>query len=102
DRSATIPGLQRSDELGSLARAFSVFKDASLEREALAEQVIEGNRLVEAMFANMSDGISVFDREQRLVSWNPRFLAMTGLDAATVRHGLGFDAITDQMSQSGV
>lgn len=102
DRSASIPGLQRSDELGSLARAFSVFKDASFERETLAEQVIEGNRLVEAMFANMSDGISVFDREQRLVSWNPRFLAMTGLNASEVSHGLAFDAVVELMSQSGV
>lgn len=102
DRSATIPGLRRSDELGSLARAFSVFKDAGLERERLAEQVIEGNRMVEAMFANMSDGISVFDREQRLVSWNPRFLAMTGLAAGSVGHGLAFDAIADQLNLAGV
>ena len=102
DRSASIPGLQRSDELGALARAFSVFKDASREREQLAEQVIEGNRLVEAMFANMSDGISVFDHERRLIAWNPQFLTMTGLAPQSVYHGLNFSAITDELSHSGV
>ncbi|WP_283180181.1 PAS-domain containing protein [Gemmobacter sp. 24YEA27] len=102
DRSAGIPGLQRSDELGSLARAASVFKDASFERERLAEQVIEGNRLVDATFTNMSDGISVFDREQRLISWNPRFLTMTGLAADSIRHGIAFGAIADQLRAADV
>ncbi|MCL4068864.1 PAS-domain containing protein [Pseudomonas sp. GX19020] len=102
DRSAGIPGLQRNDELGSLARAASVFKDASFERERLAEQVIKGNRLVEATFTNMSDGISVFDRDQRLISWNPRFLTMTGLAADSIRHGTGFGAIADQLRAADV
>lgn len=102
DRNAAIPGLQRSDELGSLARAASIFKDASFERQRLAEQVIEGNRLVEATFANMSDGISVFDREQRLVSWNPRFLTMTGLAADRICHGQSFGAIAGAMQATGV
>ncbi|MDQ2066148.1 PAS-domain containing protein [Xinfangfangia sp. CPCC 101601] len=101
DSSASIPGLQRSDELGSLARAFSIFKDASRERERLAEQLSEGNRLVEAMYANMSDGISVFDARQRLVSWNPQFLAMTGLAAERVRHGMGFAEVAALLQEAG-
>lgn len=101
DRTGMVPGLHRRDELGSLARAFDVFKEASFERESLARQVTENSRLVEAMFSNMSDGISVFDKTGKLVSWNPQFLAINGLAADTVRDGMTYDDVSERFASMG-
>lgn len=101
DRAATVPGLHRRDELGSLARAFDVFKEASFERESLARQVTENNRLVEAMFSNMNDGISVFDAAGRLASWNPQFLAMNGLTVDSVTDVMTYEDVARRFASMG-
>lgn len=101
DRTGTVPGLHRRDELGGLARAFDVFKEASFERESLARQVTENSRLVEAMFSNMNDGISVFDQSGRLVSWNPQFVAMNRMDADSIAVGMTYDDVAQRFASMG-
>lgn len=101
DRTATVPGLHRQDELGSLARAFDVFKDASFERESLARQVTDNSRMIEAIFANMNDGISVFDEAGRLVAWNPQFLAINGMSADSVAGGMTYDDVARRFGKMG-
>ncbi|MBN9334728.1 PAS-domain containing protein [Devosia sp.] len=101
DRSASVPGLTRDDELGGLARAFNVFKDASLERESLAKQVSENSRMVEAMFSNMVDGICVFDDAGYLVAWNPKFLAIYGMNPEDVDTGMTFADVVQHFTSGG-
>jgi methyl-accepting chemotaxis protein len=38
DLSAEVPGLQRGDELGQMARTIEVFKNSMIEAERLREQ----------------------------------------------------------------
>jgi signal transduction histidine kinase len=102
DRTTTVPAIERADELGSLARAFNIFKEQSFDREALASDLIEKSRTLEAAFANMTNGMSVFDTDGRLVAWNPQFVEINELDSASVRQGMYFRQIFDQLVAAGV
>jgi signal transduction histidine kinase/HAMP domain-containing protein/ActR/RegA family two-component response regulator len=102
DRNVSVPAIERLDELGNLARAFNIFKEQSFEREALSSELIEKSRTLEAAFANMTDGLSVFDMEGALVAWNAQFIALNELDPASVRQGVHFSAIFDQLIAAGV
>jgi signal transduction histidine kinase/HAMP domain-containing protein len=101
DRSSSVPGLNRQDELGSLARAFDVFKEASFERESLAQQVAENSRMVDAMFSNMNDGISVFDTAGKLAKWNPQFLTALALSSEDIAAGTSFDEVSQHITSVG-
>jgi PAS domain S-box-containing protein len=84
DRLVSVPATGRPDEIGDLARAFSIFKENVAERDALARKLGENSRMLEAVFVNMNDGLSVFDENGRLVTWNPRFLDLNGFTPAEV------------------
>ncbi len=43
--------------------------------------------LLEAIFVNMGEGITVVDRELRLVAWNDRIFDMIGVDPVVLRYG---------------
>ena len=101
DRTGSVPGLHRQDELGSLARAFDVFKEASFERESLARQVTENSRMVDAMFSNMNDGISVFDETGRLVNWNPQFPSVVGMAPDAIAVGMSFEVVAQRLRDMG-
>lgn len=53
-------------------------REAELERQSA---------LLATMLANLDDGISIFDADNRLVLWNDRFPSMIGLDPAIVVQG---------------
>jgi signal transduction histidine kinase/ActR/RegA family two-component response regulator len=102
DRTINVPAVDRSDEFGSLARAFNVFKEQSFDREALANDLIEKSQTLEATFANMTDGMSVFNSDGRLVAFNPQFVEINELDPQAIRQGVHFDVILAELRKSGV
>lgn len=71
-----IPAIDRRDEIGDLARAFQVFRQNTLQLEATSADLQQQSRLLETIFANINDGLSVFDRQQRLLAWNPQYLSL--------------------------
>lgn len=101
DRTINVPAVDRSDEFGSLARAFNVFKEQSFDRESLANDLIEKSQTLEATFANMTDGMSVFNSDGRLVAFNPQFVEINELDPETVRQGVHFDVMLAALQKSG-
>ena len=101
DRTINVPAVDRSDELGSLARAFNVFKEQSFDREALANDLIEKSQTLEATFANMTDGMSVFNADGRLVAFNPQFVEINELEPSAIRQGVHFDIILAALRKSG-
>jgi len=102
DRTTSVPAMDRVDELGSLARAFNIFKEQSFDRERLAADLIEKSRTLEATFTNMTDGMSVFDSGDRLVAWNPQFIEINELDPAHIHPGMHFGEIFEQLSAAGM
>ena len=101
DRTINVPAVDRNDELGSLARAFNVFKEQSFDREALATDLIEKSQTLEATFTNMTDGMSVFNSDGRLVAFNPQFVEINELDPRTIQQGAHFDVILAALRTSG-
>ncbi len=101
DRSAEVPGAGREDELGDLARAFTVFKDQAIEREELAAKLAENARLLQAIFDNLSNGISLFDGEGKLLAWNPRFAELSGLEPDAFSVGVPMLQLLDRLHAGG-
>lgn len=102
DRSAMVPGADRQDELGDLARAFAVFKEQAIEREELAGKLAENAGTLQAIFDNLSDGLSLFDRDGRLVAWNPRFASLSGIETECLKAGIALTEILERLSSGGI
>ena len=89
---------RRKDELGALGRSFehtrrslqSLFRDLEQRNSELAlREAALGHqtRVLRATLDNMTDGISLVDRELCLVAWNDRFIEIFGLPPGSVHEG---------------
>ncbi|NVK41378.1 MAG: PAS-domain containing protein [Oceanospirillaceae bacterium] len=94
------PAVQRRDEIGSLARAFNVFRENSRELQSMTEDLRQQQRLLQTVFDNINDGLSVFDRDQRLLAWNPRYLSIFGLPPERVHRGVSLASLQTLMSKA--
>lgn len=87
ERDARIPAMDRRDEIGDLARVFNIFKNQAFRVETLDRQLTEKSNLLLATFDSMNDGFTVFDEQECLIAWNPRFLQLYGLADTDVGYG---------------
>lgn len=69
------------------------------EAEELAKT--SHRRLLEAINA-MSEGFVLWDREDRLVLWNERFVSFAGLDADILKEGLPFEAFALVLAKADI
>jgi PAS domain S-box-containing protein len=77
-------GIQREDEIGELARAFTVFRDYAIQIKTFSDRLAQQKVLLETVFNQINDGLSVFSAEGKLVSWNKRFLKIFNFSAEQV------------------
>ncbi|MEW6704734.1 MAG: ATP-binding protein [Pseudomonadota bacterium] len=82
DTAQPTPATNRRDEIGALARTFEVFRDNLLAKQQLVAELRAQGELLSAVHNSMNDGLAVFDRERRLMLWNP------ALQQMLARHGL--------------
>ncbi len=101
ERDAQVPAMERQDEIGDLVRVFNVFKDNSFRMERLDRQLTEKSNLLLATFDNMNDGFTVFDPEDRLVAWNPRYLQLYGLSDKDIGYGSPLSQILQVLTDRG-
>jgi signal transduction histidine kinase/CheY-like chemotaxis protein len=80
-------GIQREDELGELARAFTIFRDYAIQIKAFSDRLARQKVLLETVFNQINDGLSVFSAQGRLLSWNSRFLEIFDFSADQVYAG---------------
>ncbi|OKL43285.1 PAS-domain containing protein [Pseudovibrio exalbescens] len=102
DGKVVPPGLDRTDEVGELARSFMVFKDAISQLEVMDKELAEQSRLMVATLDNMNDGFTVFDSDGNLLAFNPRFLDIYGLSAAFIEQGTPIKRIHMALARNGV
>jgi signal transduction histidine kinase/CheY-like chemotaxis protein len=74
-------------EMGAIARTLRLFRDGLAERNRLAaereqamirlevarDEATEANRVLQATFDHMAQGVTMFDRDHKLVAWNRQF-----------------------------
>ena len=88
DTEQATPETARPDELGAMARAFEVFRDNARAVRRMANDIREQGELLSSVLENMRDGLSVFDRDGRLLVWNPPFPALLGLPPEAIHQGM--------------
>ncbi|WP_432698139.1 PAS-domain containing protein [Marinobacterium sp. YM272] len=93
DTDQQTPAIGRHDEIGDLARAFQVFRENAVEITRISQSLREQGRLLETVFKNINDGLSVFDADGRLLAWNPRYAEMLNLPAEQLKPGLALEEI---------
>jgi diguanylate cyclase (GGDEF)-like protein/PAS domain S-box-containing protein len=71
------------------------------DKAELADLYEEQAKQFDAALTNMSHGLCMFDRDNRLAVWNERFLEVTGLPAARVRAGASVHELVRLSVQSG-
>ena len=81
----------RKDEIGQMVAAIAVFRqNIEQQNELLKEREAEleaQNLRFDAALANMSQGLSMFDSQQRVIICNERYGQMYGLSADQVKPG---------------
>ena len=93
DTEQSTPETGRRDELGALARAFEIFRDNARAVRRMANDIREQGKLLASVVENMKDGLSVFDPEGRLVTWNRQYPVLLHLDGKSIRHGMPIDEV---------
>lgn len=90
---------QRREE--ELRRERMGLEEANRELARAKHGADDKTNLLEATLVNMTDGISVFDRDLRLVTWNQRFIDLVGVDAGVLKTGVSYEAILRVQAISG-
>jgi diguanylate cyclase (GGDEF)-like protein len=96
DTSVHVSGGKYQDELGEMARAMGVFKSNAIALKAYQSELEALNLRFEFALENMSRGLSMFDRHERLIVCNQHYRDMYGLSEQMVQPGTRFRDILDQ------
>jgi diguanylate cyclase (GGDEF)-like protein/PAS domain S-box-containing protein len=98
--------LGSADEFGDLSRMFNgmIRELAEVRRQLIAKSQADMRQQVEWLEAavdNMSQGLCMFDEDQRLIICNARYAEIYGLSPAQVRPGMTLREIREIRLQSG-
>jgi PAS domain-containing protein len=83
----------RADEIGPLARAVQRISDDATQLERLYQRF-------DTLLANLPQGVSLFDENDRLAVANPRYAELYGLDSETPLMGLNPPTILTMSEQA--
>ena len=72
------------------------------ELEGREVELSRQNDLFKDAIENIGHGLSMYDRDNRLVVCNERFVAMYGLQGLDIRPGISADVIRDHFNRSGL
>ena len=90
EKHVSVPGLQRRDELGDLARAFNVFARNTASLAHTSRLLKEKSSQLESTFLAMRDGFALFDNDGQLVVWNAQYPQLLGLPGHALHRGLHY------------
>jgi signal transduction histidine kinase/CheY-like chemotaxis protein/HAMP domain-containing protein len=93
DVDQSTPEIARRDELGDLARAFEVFRENAREIRRISQDLREQTSLLETVIESLKDGLSVFDRRGRLLTWNRQYAALLELPEDVLERGMNLERI---------
>lgn len=89
--------LQASERPTSSGATVCIYTDVTeikkMEAQRRERELEEKSLQLTATLDNLSQGVSLFDREHKLAYWNTRFISLMGLPAQMVRKGADFQAV---------
>lgn len=92
-------GIRRNDEIGTLADTFEVFRRDALRRLEVTAELSEQKRLLETIFDNMNDGLSVFSAKGTLIAWNSGYQKLFDLSDDDLHIGMAIDDVQRLINQ---
>jgi adenylate cyclase len=104
DTSIDVPGRDRSDEIGQMAEALGVFRDTAIEvQRSNQREIREGRRRLAVAIESISEALSLYDSEDRLVVCNNKYrtLLYPGAAAAEISPGMTFESIVRRAAERG-
>jgi signal transduction histidine kinase len=78
-----------------------ILRRQTAERKRAEEALAEQTALLQTTLDNITQGISAFDRDLRLVAWNQRYFDLRGLPPVFGRRGTPFADITRYNAERG-
>jgi diguanylate cyclase (GGDEF)-like protein len=101
DTAVYVSGTGYPDELGDMARALGVFKANAIALLAKQTEIETLNQRFEFAIQNMSRGLSMFDKSQRLIVCNNRYRDLYGLTEELAQPGAAFNDIIAHRIKAG-
>ncbi|MEK1855185.1 MAG: Cache 3/Cache 2 fusion domain-containing protein [Phyllobacterium sp.] len=103
DTSIDVPGRDRRDEIGRMADALGVFRDTAIEVQRSNQMEIrEGRRRLAVAIESISEAISLYNREDRLVICNDKYRTLLYPGApAEITPGMTFESIVRRAAERG-
>jgi class 3 adenylate cyclase/phosphoglycerate-specific signal transduction histidine kinase len=104
DTSIDVPGRDRSDEIGRMAEALGVFRDTAVEvQRSNLREIREGRRRLTVAIESISEAISLYDGEDRLVVCNNKYrtLLYPGDASVEISPGMTFESIVRRAAERG-
>lgn len=100
DYGEALEAAQRHLEASARARSEAEMALAALDRRDA--ELSEQNRLFDAALSKMSQGLCMFDQDQRLLVCNTRYVEMYGLSSDLARRGTPFRKIVESRIANGL
>lgn len=91
--------IQRNDEIGTLADTFDVFRQDAIRRQEMTAEMSKQKELLETIFNNINDGLSVFSSQGLLMAWNPRYEALFSFKPEQLRLGMSITEVQALLNQ---
>jgi len=101
DLTAAAPAGSRLREIGAMVAAVAVFRDNVANLHQREAELQETNLRFTAALENMSQGLCMYDPDERLVVLNNRFCDVTGLPADQVGPGMTFQEVIALAARTG-
>ena len=103
DTSVNIPARERRDEIGRMAQALGVFRDTAIEvQKSNLKEIRETRRRLTDAIETISEGFSLYDKEDRLVICNSMYRTLLFPDIGDeITPGMTFESIVRRAADQG-
>ena len=103
DTSVDIPARERRDEIGRMAQALGVFRDTAIEvQKSNLREIRETRRRLTDAIETISEGFSLYDKEDRLVICNSMYRTLLYPDIGDeITPGMTFESIVRRAADRG-
>src|SRR6516225_6247423 len=102
DTSIDVPGRDRRDEIGRMAEALGVFRDTAIEvQRSNQREIREGRWRLAVAIESISEALSLYDGEDRLVVCNNKYRTLLYPGDAEISPGMTFESLVRRTAERG-